>query len=147
MHFKSSTAENIFVTMIEGVTSGFDLTCVTNLPVVCDTQSRTACDLQLWMNYVDQTKFDRVVIKECNPNSNGVNSCDGCAKLLAKNPSFSPSNNKITWNIAVTMESKNLNYLSENFEIEILSNKNSSYLRAFWANIQLPKINVTNYQF
>ena len=131
--------------MFEGVTIGFDLKCEANLPVVCDSQSRTACDLQLWMNYVDQSKYDRVVVKECNPNSNGVNSCDGCGKLLAKNPSFSRTNNKVSWNIAVNMESKNLNYQNETFEIEIKSNKDSIYLRSFWANIQLPKITVPNF--
>jgi len=130
--------------MFEGVTSGFDLKCETNLPVVCDTKSRAACDLQLWLNYVDQSKYDRVVVKECNPNSNGVNSCDGCGKLLGKNPSFSPSNNKIVWNIAVNMENKNLNYRNETFEIEIKSNKDSPQLRGFWGRIQLPTITVKN---
>jgi hypothetical protein len=128
--------------MIEGDTFGSNLKCEATIPVVCDTHTRSACDLQLWMNYVDQNKFDRVVVKECNPNSNGASGCDGCGKLFSKNPSFSPTSNKITWKVAVNMESKNLNYQNEDFEIEIKSNKNNPYLRPFWANVNLPNITV-----
>jgi hypothetical protein len=135
-----STPNNIMITMVEGDTSGYNLKCETTIPVVCDTYTRSACDLQLWLNYVDQTKFDRIVVKECNPNSNGASGCDGCGKFFSKNPSFSQSSNKIIWRLTANMESKNLNYQNEMFEIVIKSNKNSTNLRPFWANVMLPNI-------
>ena len=110
---------------------------------MCDTNSRSSCDLQIWLSYRNLNSFNRVVIKQCSSNKDGDdNGCNGCSQTFKKNPSFS-SNTALIWNINVNMESKNLNYQQENYYIDIFTNLNSSMRRPFFKNFQFPSILVT----
>jgi hypothetical protein len=110
---------------------------------MCDSNSRSSCDLQIWPNYRNPNSFNRVVVKQCSSNKDGDdNGCNGCSQAFKKNPSFT-TNTVLIWNINVNMESKNLNYKQENYIIDILSNLNSSMHRPFFNNVQFPTISVT----
>ena len=133
----------IQITVSEGDTSGKQLTCKSNLPVICDKGSTTSCDMQIWLYHRDLNAFNRVIIKKCNKLSSNY-SCDGCNKVLKRNPNNLNDLNVVSWTLVANLEAGNLNYLNEIYTLDIKSNKNLPKFRSFWNSVSLPYIKVNN---
>jgi hypothetical protein len=140
---KATTNEMIQLTISEGDTNGKQLTCQSNLPVVCDKDSNPSCDLQIWLYHRNLNAFNRVMIKKCNKQTETENySCDGCNKALKRNPKNSNDLNTVKWTLIANLEAGNLNYQTETYYLDIKLNGNSAKLRPFWKNVTLPSLKV-----
>ena len=104
------------------------------------------CDLQLWLNYRDTTSYNRVVVKKCNKQDNNAYDCPGCKRTLTTN---NGALNQISWTLVASFESTSLNYLTENYLIDIktsLMNANNRIqvpqIKNFWKNVTFPSLRV-----
>ena len=123
------------------------LRCKLTVPVSC-SRNLTSCELQVWLKHTNLNSYNRVVIKECNKNTNGDFNCNGCNQKFLRNSTMSGAeNSEVLWNIVSNMESRNLNRNDESYDIAILSNQNSSSLSSLWTNLKLPSIKVFIYVF
>ena len=144
--FQKSTEDKIQITLKEGDINGKILRCKLTIPITC-SNGLTSCDLQVWLNYKDFNSYNRIVIKECNKNSNGDFNCNGCNQKFFRNSTISTENSEIFWNLVSNMESTNLNRNYETYDIDLLSNKNSTSLGSLWTSLKLPSLKVLRYNF
>lgn len=144
--FQKSTEDNIQITLKEGDINGKILRCKLTIPISC-SNNLTSCDLQVWLNHRNLKSYNRIVVKECNKNSNGDFNCNGCNQKFFRNSTISTENSEIFWNLVSNMESSNLNRNYETYDIDLLSNKNSTSLGSLWTSLKLPSLKVFRYSF
>ncbi|CAF0919356.1 unnamed protein product, partial [Brachionus calyciflorus] len=139
----ASTKSRYQVTLKEGNLQPAKLRCKLNLPVACKDHKVTDCDLKIWINYKNMSNYNRVVTKECIPQSNGARSCDACNKFFKKESNSLSDDDRVKeWQINTNMETKNKNYKNEEYEVEIKTNNNSANLRDVYKKLNLPTLNI-----
>lgn len=107
------------------------LKCYPTIPVLCK-QANNSCGLDIWLNYknISESK-NRIIIKNCYKNE-----CLGCKRTLKNESTL------VLWNLVATLQVNNY-FVSETYDLIILSNKNDSNLRSYWNKIEFPPIKVT----
>ena len=113
------------------------LRCKLTIPISCSSNS-TSCELQVWLNHKNLKSTNRIVVKQCNKNADGVFNCNGCNQKISSN-----GNGEIFWNIVSNMESSDLKRANEIYDVDLLSNKDSTSLGSLWKNLKLPSLKVS----
>lgn len=112
--------------------------CRSTIPITCSDPSLSSCSLKFSLQYKNlAVPVNRVIIKECTEYSDGKLKCDPNDREMK--PSENWQRNELIWDIAVSLEAKNLNFFAENYELEIINNFGSD-LRPFFQNFMIPKI-------
>lgn len=83
-----------------------------------------------------------MIVKECSSYSENSVSCNPDQKIMRPSRNWSEIDGIVTWDLGVSQEAKNLNFFSEFYELEILTNFKTSNLRPFFEKFKLPKIKV-----
>ena len=118
------------------------LICRSTIPITCSNPSLSTCSLKFSLQYKNlAVRVNRVIIKECSEYSDGLVKCDPNDKVMKPSKIWKKSNSELIWDIAVSLESKNLNFFIENYELELKNNIDSE-LRPFFQNFKIPKISV-----
>lgn len=132
-----SNKTHLILTLKEGNLISSFIKCRLTTPMICE-----GCDLKLWLSYKNASAYNRVVIKECSTHSNGTKMCHGCNIAFKTNPLFSKYISEVYWGLNVNMETKNLNFQNEFYDIDILSNKDLIASKPSFAQLSLPQIRV-----
>ncbi|RNA14319.1 hypothetical protein BpHYR1_025745 [Brachionus plicatilis] len=127
----------------EGQTKTSRLSCYSTIPITCNDPSQSDCSLKFSLQYKNPlVNIDRVIVKECSNKSKDVVSCNPDDKSLRPSKDWNQNGEEVVWDIGVSLEAKNRNFREEIYELEIVSNKDSSDLRPFFKNFKIPSITV-----
>lgn len=83
------------------------------------------------LSHVTAPSNDRIVIRECSQNSKGAYVCNPSDKSLKPISNWTVTDGEIIWDIGVTVESKNMHYKNETFQLELTNNFDSTHNSIF----------------
>ncbi|CAF0941693.1 unnamed protein product, partial [Brachionus calyciflorus] len=118
------------------------LKCVTTIPIGCTDTSDSNCDLKLSLEYKGSISKDRVIVSECSKKSNGIHLCNPNDKTFKVLSNWTLADGELTWDIGVSLESKNLNFKNETYELELQKNMGNGNQRDLFSKLILPNITV-----